>query len=327
MLALALTLAVAAPQARPGTPVETPSAASAPAAVQPLDTPAQARALCDALTLPERLRTKGNAVERARASAEHEARREAALNGRYRVTIPAERLRFAPYEPDEKLLALSERVFLSGAGGALHVWTLENQGLPVTVDTAAAERVMQAAQRRTLALRLTFTLPDDDEEAFCAHATGARSYALGIDPASWEYVDGAQVLARGGEGGDRPVLTAAEGARPRVDVSDPVGEGGREVKRAVLAKQKDLEGCYQRALQQNPGLDGSLVAEVDLAAEGARAVHVAADSLQDEGMTSCVRSVLSGVEFPRGAGERAEIPIHFLLEAPAASGGMGSGRQ
>jgi len=325
MLALALTLAVAAPlPTTAGTRVEAPPAASTPAAVQALDTPTQARALCDALTPTERLRAKGNAVERSRAGAEHDARREAALNGRYRLTIPAERLRFAPYDAEERRLALSERAFLAGAGGALHVWAVESAGLPVALDTAAAERVMHAAQRKTLALRLTFTLPDDDEEAICAHATGSNSYALGVDPTAWEYVDGAQVLARGGEGGDRPIVTAAEGARPRVEVADPVGDGGRDVKRAVLAKQKDLEGCYARALQQNPGLDGSVVAEVD--AGGARGVHLAADSLQDEGLTSCVRGVLSGVELPRGTGERTEIPIHFLLEVPSASSGTGSSR-
>jgi len=325
MLALALTLAVTASPPTTARPtVETPPATSTPA-VQVLDTPAQARALCDALTPTERLHPKGNAVERSRAGAEHDARREATLNGRYRVTIPAGRLWFAPYDAEERRLELSERAFLTGAGGALHVWAVESAALPVALDTAAAERLMQAAQRKTLALRLTFTLPDDDEEAICAHAAGSGSYALGVDPTAWEYVEGAQVLARGGEGGDRPIVTAAQGARPRVEVADPVGDGGRDVKRAVLAKQKDLEGCYARALQQNPGLDGSVVAEVD-AGGGARGVHLAADSLQDEGLTSCVRGVLSGVEFPRGTGERAEIPIHFLLEAPTASSGTGSSR-
>src|SRR6266496_202283 len=212
MLALALTLAVTASPPTTARPTVEPPAASTPTAVQALDTPAQARALCDALTPTERLRPKGNAVERSRAGAEHAARREAALNGRYRVTIPAGRLWFAPYDAEERRLELSERAFLTGAGGALHVWAVESAALPVALDTAAAERLMQAAQRKT------------------------------------------------------------------------------------------------RALQQNPGLDGSVVAEVD-AGGGARGVHLAADSLQDEGLTSCVRGVLSGVEFPRGTGERAEIPI------------------
>ncbi len=328
MLSLALILVLAAPQERPVTAAEAPPETPAPAAVpQPLDGTAQVSALCASLTPSERMVGKGDAVERARAEAEHDARRDVALNGRYRVRIAAERLRFADYDPDEQRLALSERAFLSGAGGALQIWLAEDRGLPVTVDTAAAQRIMQAAARKTLALALTFTLPEDDDEVSCAHPNGSSRYSLGVEPLGWEYVDGEQVLARGGEGADHPVVTAAQGARPRVRVSDPLGPGGRELRSAVEAREKDLEGCYQRALRQRPGLDGSLVAEVDLKDGAARSVRVAVDSLQDQEMTACVSGILSRVGFPRGQGARVDIPIHFTLEPPAAESGMGEGRR
>ncbi len=324
MLPLALALALAAPQAQPAIVAETSPRTAAPVAAQPLESPSQVRALCEALNPSERLIRKGDVVAQARAEAEHDARRDVALSGRYRVGISADRLRFADYDPGEEQLALSKRAVLAAAGGTLRIWPVEDGGLPVTVDVAAAQRIMEAAARKTLALTIAFTLPDDDDEVACVHPNGSRRYALGIEPVGWEYVDGEQVLARGGEGADRPIVTAAEGARPRIRVSDPLGGGGRELRSAVEAREKDLEGCYQRALQQNPGLDGSLVAEVEFG-RGASRVRIAADSVQDEAMTACVTGVISRVEFPRGQEVRADLPIHFILEPPPAESGSGAG--
>ena len=324
MLPLALALALAAPQAKSAIVAETSPRTVAPVAAQPLESPSQVHALCEALNPSERMIRKGDVVARARAEAEHDARRDVALSGRYRVRISADLLRFADYDPGEEQLALSKRAVLAAAGGTLRIWPVEDRGLPVTADVAAAQRIMEARARRALALTITFTLPDDDDEVACVHPNGSDRYALGIEPVGWEYVDGEQVLARGGEGSDRPLITAAQGARPRIRVSDPLGGGGRELRSAVEAREKDLEGCYQRALEQNPGLDGSLVAEVDLGG-GASSVRIAADSVQDEAMTACVTGVISRVEFPRGQEVRADLPIHFVLEPPPAESGSGAG--
>jgi hypothetical protein len=137
-----------------------------------------------------------------------------------------------------------------------------------------------------------------------------------VEPFAWEYVVDGQVLARGGEGSDRPLVTAAQGARPRVSVSEPYGAGGREARQALEASTPDLVACYQQALRENPGLDGTLVAEVDLS-EG-QSVRVAADSVQDDGLTRCVMAVVSRARFPQTGASRLDIPIHFLLEAPTA---------
>jgi hypothetical protein len=305
VLSLALTFVLAASPAKPASP-----------APRVLESPGQVRALCGALTPSERLVVRGDVVERARAEAAHDSRREDALGARYRVQIAADRLRFAEYDPDEEQLVLSERAFLGAAGGSIQVWATESAGLPVKADAAAAQRIMQAAGRKRLALALTFTLPDDDDVT-CGHANGSNRYSLGVEPVRWEYLDGAEVLARGGEGGDRPIASAAEGARPRVRVSDPIG-AGRALRSAVEARQEDLVACYQRALQENPGLEGSLVAEIDLASGAARSVRVAADSLQDEAMAGCVSGIVSRAAFPRGPDVRVDIPIHFELEPPAA---------
>ena len=318
MLSLALTLALAAPQSAAGTvSVEAPPITSSqPGTVQVVADPTQARALCAALLPSERLATKGNVVERAQAEDEQDVRREAALAGRYRVVVPADRLKFGPYDRDEQLLTLSDRTFLAAANGALYVWAVSQAGLPVAADPSTAKRIAQAAVERKLTLALTFTMPDDEDEAYCANVAGSHQYGLGVEPFAWEYAVDGQVLARGGEGGDRPLVTAAQGARPRVAVSDPYGAGGREARQVLEASASDLQGCYQQALKENPGLDGTLVAEVDLSS--GQSVRVAADSVQDDGLTRCVMGVVSRARFPRGGPSRLDIPIHFLLEPPTA---------
>jgi hypothetical protein len=321
MLALALSLALAAAPAEATQPtVNTPPAARG-VDVRTVETPAQVRALCEALELPERAQDRGDPVERARIADERQARREAALAARYRVKVAADRLAFVGYDPGEGELTLSDRSWLWTPGGTLHLWATEDAALPVKVDAATAERIVKAAARRTLALTLTFTLPEDDE-ASCAHPNGSRSWVLGVEPHAWEFAEGGRVLARGGEGSDRPLVTAAEGARPRVEVAEPFeAEGGRELRAAVAARSKELQGCYVRALRLDPGLDGAVVAEVDLDGSGGApgGVRVVADSVQNDAMVACVRRVLVETPFPRGRATVAAIPIHFELEAPQAS--------
>lgn len=321
MIELALTLALAAAAAPPApappapdvTPVEGPVA---------LDGPDQVRALCEALTPPERAPTADrDPVAQGRAAADRTLRRAAALRRRYRVTIPGERLRFAPYDPAEGELALSQRSALTGAGGALRLWSTSSDGLPVAVDAAGAGRIAEVASRRELALELTFVLPDDDEDAVaCTHPNGSSRYGLGVEPFSWQYVQSGQVLARGGAGAERPLVTAAQGALPRVEIAAPVGADGEALQRALQGRAPDLERCYRSALQRDPALDGMLVADLDLAGAGApRSVRMGLDSVQDEGLSSCVRNVVAATRFPGAGGGRAQVPIEFSLQAPTAS--------
>ncbi len=271
MSVLLLSLALLAPAAASPAPPAGPGATARPQAVQPrpLESLAQVKALCDALTPVERFAPTGNAVERSRAEGAHEIRREAALTKRYTVTLPGDRLRFADYDSEERTLTLADRSELVAAGGGLRLFTVEDRGLPVTADETAARRILQAGARRALVLALTFVLPEDDDLAVCSHNAGALSYTLGVEPMSWEYRDDAVVLARGGEGAERPLVGADRGARPRVLVADMAE---RDVQGAVQSRLRDLEGCYQRALQSDPVLDGAVVADVDLGAAGSRRV-------------------------------------------------------
>jgi hypothetical protein len=321
MLPLASTLALvalAAPAEAAPPRAGEPLRADDPGVVLSVDTPGQVRTLCETLDPPERAPLAGDVVERSRALADREVKREGALAARYQVKIAPERLVFAEYDRDRGELSLSDRAWLTTARGALRVWMLEDRGLPVTAEPGLAERIVKAAARKALTLTLTFDLPDDDEVA-CAHPAGSRAWALGVEPFGWEYSADGRVLARGGEGRDRPMVSAAQGAVPRVEVSDPIGaEGAAELRGAVAARSKDLERCYARALAATPDLDGSVVAELDLGGGGGapRAVRVAIDSVQDPGLTSCVAGVLAATAFPKGPATVAALPIHFELSAP-----------
>jgi hypothetical protein len=324
MFALLLAAALLAPPpvSSEAHPAEAPAPRLAPSR---LETLAHVRALCDALTPEERFAAKGDAVARARADREHEARREVTLNGRYGVTVTGDRLRFASFDPEESRLTLSDRSILVAAGDSLRLWTTEAAGLPVAADEEAARRILEAQKKRTLSVALVFVLPEDGEEAVCSHAEGALSYTLGVEPVSWQYLERGAVLARGGEGSDRPLWTVAEGARPRVEVAEPL-EGGSPVQAAVRAHASGLEGCYQRALKAAPGLDGSLVADLDFGPGGVgREVRIALDSVQDEGLVTCVRDVLARVALVGWQGRRAAVPIHFALDPPPSESGTGAG--
>jgi hypothetical protein len=321
MLTLALTLALAAAPAEDVKPPANAPPAALAIDARTVESPAQVRALCQILEPSERAVQRGDAVERSRLSAERDVRRDAALGARYRVKLASDHLQFAEYDPEERELTLSDRTWLWTQGGALHLWATEDAALPVRADPATAERIVKAAARKTLALTLTFTLPEGDD-ATCAHPNGSRSWVLGVEPHAWEFSEAGQVLARGGEGSDRPLVNMAQGARPRVEVSEPIAEeGGRELRAAVTARSKELRGCYLQALRTDPGLDGAVVAEVDLDGNGGapRSVRVAADSVQNDAMVACVRGVLAETPFPAGRATVAAIPIHFELEAPQAS--------
>src|SRR5512144_1617954 len=74
--------------------------------------------LCGALQPAERVRAKGDAVERGEAEAAHETSRGAALKERYEAQIAATKLPFAPYDGPERRLSLQEPVQLPVADGA-----------------------------------------------------------------------------------------------------------------------------------------------------------------------------------------------------------------
>jgi hypothetical protein len=261
--------------------------------------------LCRSLEPAERLRAAGDAVARGEAEASHELARREALKARYEVAVRAAKLAFAPYDGPERRLALQEPVQLPVADGTARLWPTESRGLAVEAEASAARRVLDAQRRGALALALVFDLPEDST---CGTGARGKTFTVPIDPVAWRWLEGDAVLAHGGAAAERPLVSAAQGARPRVEVGEPIA-GPAEVKDAVLARARDLESCYGEALKRDPALDGVLVADLG----GARAA-IAADSVGDADLATCVQKALATLAPSRGG--QAAVPIRFELTPP-----------
>jgi hypothetical protein len=266
--------------------------------------------LCRALLPAERLRIDGNAVDRGEAEDRHDAERDRALERRYRVVIPSNRIVFAPFDSQARKLGLSFRAELRAADGALRVWTIRDRGLPVDVDAETARRILAAQAASRLTLEIVFALADD---ATCGGTAATRRWALGMDPVSWTYLEDQVPLARSGAAADRPAVTLAQGARPRVEVGEPVA-GPPGARAQVDARRAGLEACYADALGRDPALDGVLVADL---APGK--TEIAADSVGDPALARCVRTALEGAV--SGGSAKAAVPIRFTLEPRGATAG------
>jgi hypothetical protein len=274
----------------------------------PLETADGLRRLCRALEPPERLRPRGDAVDRGEAEAAHGTERSSALKERYLATLPASKLAFAPYDGHERRLALQEPVQLPVAQGVARLWPVAARSLAVETEASAARRVLDAQRRGALTLSIVFDLPED---ATCGSGPRGKTFTLPIDPVAWRWLEGGDVLAHGGAAAERPLVSAAQGARPKVDVGEPLA-GPPELKKAVLARSRDLEACYASALKKDPGIDGVLVADLG----GPRAA-IAADSVGDADFAACVREALASLAPVQGG--KAAVPIRFELAPPAES--------
>jgi hypothetical protein len=272
-----------------------------------LATPDDVARLCGALEPSERLRTRGDALAQGEAEERQDQARGAAVVGRYEVVVPAAKLVFAPYDGPGRLLELVEPVQVPIAGGTAAVWPTEERSLPVEIDAAGARRVLDAHRGGTLGLVLVFDLPDD---ATCGKGNRGktRTFTIPAEPVSWRWIDGGAVLARGGAAADRPMLSAAQGAKPHVDVGEPIA-GPVEAKKAVLTRAAELEGCYAEALRRDPSMDGVLVADL-----GGTKPAITADSVGDAGLALCVQRVLGPLAST--AGGRVAVPLRFVLDPP-----------
>ncbi len=272
---------------------------------QRLETAEDLARLCGALVPAERVGTKGDAVERGEAQTMQVTARGAALKERYEARIVATKLAFAPYDGPERRLALQEPVQLPVADGTARLWPTEARDLGVEADAATARRILGAQRRGALALEVAFELPED---ATCGTGARGKKLTIPVEPVSWRWLDGAEVIAHGGAAAERPLLTAAQGAEPAVDVGDPIS-GPLDASKLVLAKGGALEACYRDALKRNPGVDGVLVADI-----GGPRTAIAADSVGDEQLAVCVQQALAAL----AQGPRASVPIRFELAAPGA---------
>jgi hypothetical protein len=308
--ALALVLLAAAAPPGPAAPALRAADPGPDRPVVRLVTPEDVAGLCAELQPSERLRPAGDAVERGEEEQRHEEGRDAALVTRYEVVVPAAGLAFAPYDGPERRLALSEPVQIPVADATARLWPTEERDLAVPADPSAARRIIDAQRNGSLTLALTFDLPED---ASCGSGARGKKLTVPVEPVSWRWVEGGTVLARGGAGSDRPLVTASHGARPKVDVGEPLA-GPVEAKKAVLGRARELEACYAEALKRDPGMDGVLVADL-----GGQRPAISADSVGDAELAACVQRALGPLAPAQGG--RVAVPIRFELEPPGARDG------
>jgi hypothetical protein len=300
---LAALLAATAPAARP-TPVvqyEEP----APAVIRPVEGVDGLTALCRMLAPPAQLRPAGDAVDRGEAISGAEQARHDALAARWQIRVPAAKLAFAPFDGPERRLELAEPSTLA-LGSHARLWPVAERGLAVEVDAGVARQILDAQRRGSLVLALTFDLP---EEAGCGADQRVRSIQLPVDPVEWRWLDGDRVLARGGAAADRPAVDVAAGAKPKVDVGEPIA-GTAEMKKAVVARSPELLECYRHALEKDPAVDGVLVVELSASA----GLTIAADSTGADDLPGCVSKALATLAPP--AAGKAAVPIRFELVPP-----------
>jgi len=184
---LLLALSLLAPRSAPAATVEA-SGGSRP--TQVLATRGDVQRLCKELEFPERRREAR--LDRAAAEADQGERRARALEARYAVELSGRGLAF-DYDDERRALALNERAQLTGAGGALRLWAVEDAELALPAEPPVARRIAAAARNGEGRLRLLFVLPEDDDEAICAHAPGTQSWGLGVEPVSWAFLVGGEV--------------------------------------------------------------------------------------------------------------------------------------
>lgn len=83
------------------------------------------------------------------------------------------------------------------------------------------------------------------------------------------------------------------------------------VKKAMGA----IRGCYERGLKKNPRLEGKLLVQFEIAADGAVPSAVAAEPFFDDWVSECVMKQFRGLKFPAhgGATVKVKYPIVFTL--------------
>lgn len=101
----------------------------------------------------------------------------------------------------------------------------------------------------------------------------------------------------------------AAGCAGPCEGAEPPGLQGQLTAKAALAR-----GCYERALRQNPTLQGRLRVSVRVGTNGnVCSANIAQNELGDPGVASCVVQIFRSATFaaPSGGCVEAQVPIRF----------------
>ncbi len=84
---------------------------------------------------------------------------------------------------------------------------------------------------------------------------------------------------------------------------------------ALRAKGGQARGCYNRALRNNPTLEGKLTVNVKIGTTGSVCgASISGDTLNDPAVSSCVTQMFRAGKFPAPSGGcvNTEVPLNFV---------------
>lgn len=275
----------------------------------------------------EGLERIGNAAEVGAVCAEVAGGGEATTRIR-RSTFGAAQFGLAPFDSRSAKVGIDgrrgfratdgsfEMVLYHLAGGRAPAGALE-LAIPASASEAAELESAHARGELELTLWYQVATPTDGSDA-CATVRSTRGdgVRMAIEPLAFELTRRGERVASGESARFAALTDPGPVLEPRVIVARPMltaenGPAPKAAARAATALTSELLGCYRRGLAGEPGLRGSLVAGVDVGADG-RVVRARAelDGLGAPEVTSCVLQTVRAGKFPRGP-ERLSIPIRF----------------
>jgi outer membrane biosynthesis protein TonB len=113
---------------------------------------------------------------------------------------------------------------------------------------------------------------------------------------------------------ERKVQRAGRGAGGGCD-GECDGKVTSVLQSALQAKGFQGRGCYERALRQNPLLEGRLGIQVRVGPQGqVCSANVTADSFRDPGVSSCVLQLFRSASLPppNGGCVDVQVPLNFI---------------
>jgi hypothetical protein len=275
--------------------------------------------LCQVLRDENAVDFPGNPVERARASAGHADRRQAAQAATFVTVIPAAGFSFRTYQIGERRLLLdTDRSLVLGDGAELFVPSKDSApGFSLAPDFA--EQLLAERGAGRLALRLLFRPARSElRKDGCVWLGGGRVVKMEIDivAAALLGADG-EVVARA-DGGDYGDPSGGLPVRsPKVTVQKPRGPDGKDVSVQLAEAMRPLASaalpCYRRVLLVRPALRGTLVLAIRLGAGGkVDEARVEMSSLGDDAVSACVRAAAGKTDLPGlGHDQHFSVPLQF----------------
>jgi outer membrane biosynthesis protein TonB len=111
---------------------------------------------------------------------------------------------------------------------------------------------------------------------------------------------------------EKKVSGVVKSEAPAVDGQLDPGVVSKEVRTRLGA----IKACYERALKRNPTLSGKVVVHWTITAAGTvSGIDVENDTMGDNEVSSCIKSLIARWRFPAPAGGSVEVSFPFVFQA------------